>query len=69
LKEIAITDHSDLIMQKSLLPNNDPRYGFYPSGARYSVKRWQNVHNDVKVLFGVEGDVINEQGEVCFTIQ
>ena len=74
MKEIAITDHSDFVMRKPMTPFRDQGYPeglyeFYPSGARYDLKRWQNVHNDVKVIFGVEADVMNEQGEVCFTIQ
>ncbi|MDR2190612.1 MAG: hypothetical protein LBP53_05515 [Candidatus Peribacteria bacterium] len=44
-------------------------FAYYPSGARYSLGGWQNVHNDVEVIFGVEGDIINEQGDVCCEIQ
>jgi histidinol phosphatase-like PHP family hydrolase len=31
--------------------------------------RWQNVHNDLEVIFGVEGDILNEEGEICIDIQ
>jgi histidinol phosphatase-like PHP family hydrolase len=72
LKEIAITDHSDAMMKRPV-DENIGRYpnvfNFYPNGARYSLNKRQNVHNDVKVIFGVEGDVLNENGDVCFEIQ
>jgi hypothetical protein len=47
MKEIAITDHSDFIIEKL-----KKECGITPSGgARYSLSGWQNVHNDVKVIF------------------
>lgn len=59
LKRIAITDHS----QASL--------DYYKLGKktfRQIVKRWKNVHNDVAVVFGVEGDILNADGDVCLDI-
>jgi len=64
LKEISITDHSQLIID-----HHKNNYGFYPGVARYDLKQWQNVHNDVKINFGVEADLINEIGEICDRIQ
>lgn len=65
LEEIAITDHSqaeiDIFREK---------YGLYVwTTARRSVKRWKNVHNSVKVLVGVEWDLLDEDGTCCFHIQ
>ena len=64
MNEIAITDHSDHAV--NILKE---RCGICPSGARYTLKNWINVHNDVKVIFWVEWDVLNEDGDVCLTNQ
>ncbi|MCT4616981.1 MAG: PHP domain-containing protein [Candidatus Gracilibacteria bacterium] len=66
LTEIAITDHSD-----ATLDFFQNQFGFFPSTARYNLAgdRWQNVFNGVNVIFGVEGDLLNENGDTCFTIQ
>lgn len=32
---------------------------------RSITKRWKNVHNDVEVIFGVEADLINLDGDIC----
>ena len=62
LKEIAITDHSQAsIDEKSDRVN--------PVSSRTHAKRWVNIHNDVNVIFWVEGDIINEQWDVCLDIQ
>lgn len=37
--------------------------------ARINIKRWENVFNDVKVRFGIEGDLLNEKGDICDHIQ
>lgn len=60
MKKIAITDHSQFCLDKSV-------YG--KKSARTIVTRWKNVFNDVEVIFGVEGDLINEDGDCCFDIQ
>lgn len=60
LKEIAITDHSRI--QNSAFGRSGV---LVPRGL---TKRYENVHNDVIVRFGVEGDVLNEEGDVCFDI-
>jgi histidinol phosphatase-like PHP family hydrolase len=64
LQEIAITDHSDAAVK-----GFKERCWFYPSGARYTLKRWQNVWNDVKVIFWVEWDILNGEGDICTSIQ
>lgn len=60
--EIAITDHNQDYLN---------RYNFTPR-THYSIissGRWKNIHNDVHVVFGVEADLLNENGEICDTIQ
>jgi len=60
--EIAITDHNREYMD---------RYGFRPH-THYSIiasGRWQNIHNPVRVRFGVEADLLNEKGDICRDIQ
>jgi histidinol phosphatase-like PHP family hydrolase len=44
---------------------------FFPSVNRNSIKssRWQNVHNDVKVIFWVEADLLDIDWNICDTIQ
>ena len=65
MKEIAITDHSD--HATNILKE---RYGIIPCGWwRYALNHWENVHNDVRVTFGVEWDVLNEEWDVCLTNQ
>jgi histidinol phosphatase-like PHP family hydrolase len=47
MKEIAITDHSDFMVE--ILKE---RCGLMPSGgARYALNSRENVHNEVKVIF------------------
>jgi histidinol phosphatase-like PHP family hydrolase len=59
LSEIIITDHSDEIRRiKKQAPCEN----------RLATFRWRNVYNEVKVSFGVEADLLNEQGDVCATI-
>lgn len=64
MEEIAITDHSDHATK--IL---EELCWIRPSGARYTLGNWINVHNNVKVIFWVEGDVLNEKGDVCLTNQ
>ena len=60
MKKIAITDHSQAVIDgnKMVFKNR-----------RRSIKRRKNVHNDVEVIFGIEGDLLNEAGDCCFDIQ
>lgn len=64
LKEIAITDHSDFSLNKwfSQLWNK-----WFT--CRRNLHRWKNVFNDVNVIFWVEWDLINEDWDICWTIQ
>ena len=56
LKKLAITDHSDA-RPKPLI------------SYRVILNRYRNVINDVEVVFGVEADLLNEEGDICETIQ
>ena len=61
-REIALTDHNQEYMG---------RYGF-KSNTHYSIiasGRWKNIHNSVQVIFGVEADLLNENGDICNHIQ
>ncbi len=62
IKEIAITDHC-----QDYLNSNDMKkrthYSIISSG------RWKNIHNKVNVIFGVEADLLNENGDICSNIQ
>ncbi len=60
MKKIVITDHS----QASLDALN-----IIGKSGRWAVKRWENVHNKVDVLFGVEADLLNIKGDICSHIQ
>jgi len=60
--EIAITDHSQALLDAYGMTRKT-HYDIIKSG------RWNNIHNDVKVIFGVEADLLNEQGDICNDIQ
>lgn len=57
LKELAITEHSRSHLMAA---------GIEKKTSGSNILRWQNVHNDVRVLFGVEADILNEDGDVDF---
>lgn len=57
LTKIAITDHSQASINKHDWPSK--KY------SRSIIKRWANIYNDVEVIFGVEGDIINDEGFIC----
>ncbi len=59
LKKIAITDHSQATLDY---------YGVAKKTFRTIVSRWKNVFNKVEVIFGVEADILNRDGDVCFDI-
>lgn len=62
LKTIAITDHS----QVSLDLLREKRGRLFGFGAwRQMIARWKNVHNNVNVRWGIEGDLLNEEGDIC----
>jgi histidinol phosphatase-like PHP family hydrolase len=62
MKKVVITDHS----QAAIDAHNEVK-----KAARSLIKaeRWVNVFNDVKVSFGVEADLLDEEGNICDHIQ
>ncbi len=60
LETIAITDHSQAMLNCK---------GFSKQTYRDMLDRWENVHNSVEVLFGVEGDLLKANGDICSHIQ
>ncbi|KUG26293.1 histidinol phosphatase [hydrocarbon metagenome] len=60
LEKIAITDHCQVHQNKRK---------FVTKNYYNMIDRWKNIHNNVKVIFGVEGDLLNEKGDVCMDIQ
>jgi histidinol phosphatase-like PHP family hydrolase len=60
MKKIAITDHSQKVLDRAniTLKNRRPK-----------MSERKNVHNDVEVIFGVEADLLDEEGNCCFDIQ
>lgn len=63
LKEITITDHSQIAQ------DSHQNIRSTPCVPRWTIDLWQNVHNDVKVDFGIEADILNENGDICNNIQ
>ena len=61
-QEIAITDHNQEYLDSYKFSANT-HYSIVSSG------RWKNIHNDVHVIFGVEADLLNENGDICNHIQ
>jgi DNA polymerase (family X) len=59
MKKIIITDHSQATLD---------HYGLTIKNRRSTIHRWKNVHNAVEVSFGVEWDLLDEQGNCCFHI-
>ena len=60
LKKIAITDHSQALIDANKLALRN---------FRWSARHWKNVHNDVEVIIGIEWDILNQAGDCCFDIQ
>ncbi len=56
LEKLAITDHSDA-------------RPFPLVSYRVVLSRYRNVINDVEVVFGVEADLLSDDGDICSTIQ
>lgn len=59
LKKIIITDHSQATLDVQ---------GLALKCWRSILKSWKNYHNDLEVAFGVEGDLLDEEGNCCFDI-
>lgn len=64
LTEIAITDHSDIALEKWFRKWWKQWFAF-----RGNLPRWKNVFNDVNVIFWVEWDLVNQNWDICNTIQ
>ncbi|MBN2459120.1 hypothetical protein JXB28_02455 [Candidatus Woesearchaeota archaeon] len=63
MKKLVITDHS----QAAIEAHGEPK-----KASRSMLKgerRWFNVFNDVDVSFGVEADLLDEDGSICDHIQ
>lgn len=60
LTKIAITDHCQA---------HQDRRKFNKKNYYNMIDRWTNVHNNVEVKFGVEGDLLNDDGDICIDIQ
>jgi len=60
LKKIAITDHSQAVLDVENLAKK--------CWAR-SHRRRKNMYNDIEVIFGIEWDLLNESGDCCFEIE
>ncbi len=65
LKEIAITDHSQVTID---FFRNELNTLIWTT-AYSPLKRWKNVFNDVNVILWVEWDLLNKNGDICFDIQ
>lgn len=61
-RKIAITDHSQALLDSYGMARKT-HYDIISSG------RWKNIHNEVEVIFGVEADLLNVDGDVCDNIQ
>ena len=57
LKKLAIADHSDARPMPLI------------AYRIVALTRYKNVINDAEVVFGVEADLLNEDGDICSTIQ
>jgi len=55
MTELAITDHSEAVLRKT---------NWSVKGRKW-LNRWSNTINKVQVIFGLEGDLLDETGEIC----
>lgn len=60
LKKIVITDHSQFALDKDNLAIRN---------WRNHTDRRKNIYNNLEVGFGIEWDLIDEDGNCCFDIQ
>jgi len=60
LTKIAITDHCQMHLDNRK---------FHKKNHYNMIERWKNVHNNVEVIFGIEDDILNEDGDVSMDIQ
>ncbi|MFH1851253.1 MAG: PHP domain-containing protein [Candidatus Neomarinimicrobiota bacterium] len=61
-QKIAFTDHSQVLLDAYGI-SRKTHYDIISSG------RWTNIHNNVNVIFGVEADLLNVDGDICDHIQ
>lgn len=61
-EEIAITDHSQALLDAYGIAKKT-HYEVISGG------RWENIYNDVNVIFGVEADLLDGEGNICRDIQ
>ena len=61
MKKIAITDHSQACI--------DGKNFSFRNRRSIANKRRKNLYNDVEVIFGIEWDLLDEEGNCCFDIQ
>jgi HisJ family histidinol phosphate phosphatase len=64
LTEIAITDHSQASIEFYRKKGINLGRGF-----RNTLATWRNIQGSTKVIFGVEADILNEDGDICDHIQ
>jgi len=60
LKKITITDHSQASIDTWRI-NHD----VYVGGTRWNLHNYKNVINNVDVNFGIEADLLDENGTIC----
>lgn len=61
-QKIAFTDHSQALLDAYGI-SRKTHYDLIASG------RWDNIHNNIDVIFGVEADLLNVNGDICDHIQ
>lgn len=61
-QKIAFTDHSQALLDAHGMLRKT-HYDLIDTG------RWHNIHNSVNVIFGVEADLLNIDGDICDNIQ
>lgn len=60
MHKIVITDHCQFYLDRS---------GYGKKSNRNIAGRYRNIHNDVEVIFGIEADIMNDEGDVSMDIQ
>ncbi|MEE9571854.1 MAG: PHP domain-containing protein [Candidatus Neomarinimicrobiota bacterium] len=61
-QKIAFTEHNQALLDVYGIPRKT-HYDIIASD------RWENIHNNVIVKFGVEADLLNANGDICDQIQ
>jgi histidinol phosphatase-like PHP family hydrolase len=63
MKKLVFADHSQAALDAEGIPKKTFRTIITDGN------RWRNVINNVEVIFGIEADLLNEQGDICNQIQ